>query len=376
MYEKKSKQKSTCNYFLIYAVVIGVLLALPALAQYDQTPGDQMPGSGGPETSSSNAPEIMEKPNQTPALSSLAPDKSSPQSAGTSITWMASAMDPDNDPIFYMFRLKGSATGGEWQSKTGWSTEAAWRWDTSAADSGDNQIGVWIRDGNHAGTDGFDDQGTADYQIVPISIPEAPPETGQTTASTEQNPAPDQNFNPFGGVQQASEQLTAPTETTAQAEETKPANQPPELQGFDLTPASPQEIGTVIAWTAQAADAESDALQFQLLVDGTPITGWQNEPSGSWDTSNSDVGGHTVEVKVKDGNHNPEGDNSRTASFTLTAPNEKPVITDFSPDKMSPQEAGAIITWTASASDKESDKLLYRFLLNGNPETDWTAKNQ
>ena len=52
--------------------------------------------------------------NQAPSIISLVPDKLSPQEAGSSIKWTVKAEDPENDPISYMFRLKGPAATDEW----------------------------------------------------------------------------------------------------------------------------------------------------------------------------------------------------------------------------------------------------------------------
>jgi len=37
----------------------------------------------------------------------------------------------------------------------------------------------------------------------------------------------------------------------------------------------------------------------------------------------------------------------------------------------SPQEAGVSVTWTVNATDPDGDRILYRFLLDGEPMTDW-----
>jgi hypothetical protein len=55
----------------------------------------------------------------------------------------------------------------------------------------------------------------------------------------------------------------------------------------------------------------------------------------------------------------------------------------LAPDKKSPQNAGGVIRWTASAIDADKDPILYQFWLKG-PATggawrvvqDWSAKNQ
>jgi len=58
------------------------------------------------------------------------------------------------------------------------------------------------------------------------------------------------------------------------------------------------------------------------------------------------------------------------------APNQPPAIASFGPDKSSPQEAGAVITWTAKANDSENESILYRFILNGQPVTGWQPQGQ
>lgn len=61
--------------------------------------------------------------NQPPENPTLTPDRSSPQLAGTTIKWTASATGPDGDPLYYQFRLKGPATGNLWTIMRDWSTD-------------------------------------------------------------------------------------------------------------------------------------------------------------------------------------------------------------------------------------------------------------
>jgi hypothetical protein len=56
-------------------------------------------------------------------------------------------------------------------------------------------------------------------------------------------------------------------------------------------------------------------------------------------------------------------------SESSTSSNLPPTAESLTPNPSSPQEAGAIVTWSAKASDLENDPLYYRFLLNG-PMTD------
>ena len=145
------------------------------------------------------------------------------------------------------------------------------------------------------------------------------------------------------------EQQPAQTEPLAQPQETKPANLAPVMTSLTPVPASPQEAGIVVTWEAIASDQESDGLQFLFLLDDQPVTDWQYQNQWTWATSANEIGVHSIEARVRDGAHNAEGDSSKKASFTINKPNEKPVISELSADKASPQETGSIVTWTAKA---------------------------
>ena len=263
--------------------------------------------------------------------------------------------DPDGDTILYMFRLKGPSTGGVWQPVSGWSKDNTWNWDTTAANVGNNQVAVWVRDGKHADAENFDDQATESYQITE---PQPPVQTAPTPTEP-----------PAAETGQVTQMPAAPAETA-------PVNQPPVMGSLTPSPSSPQDAGAVITWTAEASDPEGDPLQYTFLVDGQTRADWSPNPSWTWSTSAVDVGTHSIEVKVRDGQHNPDGDASRASSFTILAPNQKPSITGFGPDKASPQELGTTVTWTAQASDPDGDPVLFRFFLGGLPVTDWQPQGQ
>ena len=112
------------------------------------------------------APAPAVETNQTPVLNTLAPDRSSPQLAGTVVTWAANATDPDGDQILYRFFLNGPSTEGSWQSETEWGAADTWTWTTSAADLGENQIKVGIRDGKHAAEDSSDAEQAVYFTLI------------------------------------------------------------------------------------------------------------------------------------------------------------------------------------------------------------------
>ncbi|MCX6678345.1 MAG: hypothetical protein NTU95_10460 [Methanothrix sp.] len=103
--------------------------------------------------------------NQTPVIESLALDKSSPQEAGTSITWTASAYDPENGSLLFRFLLNGRPAAD-------WTGDNVWLWTSSEKDAGANMIEVQVRDGKHAGANACDDSAAADFRIA---MPNQPP---------------------------------------------------------------------------------------------------------------------------------------------------------------------------------------------------------
>ena len=92
------------------------------------------------------------------------------------------------------------------------------------------------------------------------------------------------------------------------------------------------------------------------------------------DDAEQDIGSHTIEVRARDNNHNPEGDSSKTAEFAIEAvPNNPPEVVDLASDLASPQIAGTAVTFTAAASDPENDTLEFMFLLDGAAQTEFTS---
>jgi hypothetical protein len=56
--------------------------------------------------------------------------------------------------------------------------------------------------------------------------------------------------------------------------------------------------------------------------------------------------------------------------------NQPPEITSLVADPASPQNVGAAITWTVEAKDPDGDQVLYRFLQDDEPKTNWQAEDR
>ena len=274
---------------------------------------------------------IQSAGNQPPVNPSLTPDKAEPQTAGTSITWTASATDPDADTLSYQFWIKGPATGGSWTIMQSWSTDNTWTWSTSSADIGDTDISVWIRDGHHEPPDKYDlEKVYYDYNI-------------------------------------------------------KAGNQPPVNPTLTPNKPEPQYAGTSITWTASATDPEGDTLYYRFWIKG-PSTGnswymkrdWSTDNTWTWHTSTADIGDTDISVWIRDGHHEPPDKYDLEKiyhGYSIEAGNQPPVNPTLTPNKPEPQYAGTSIRWTASATDPDGDTLYYRFWIKG-PSTgnSWTMK--
>jgi protocatechuate 3,4-dioxygenase beta subunit len=361
--------------------------------------------------------------NLPPVITSLASNVFSPQPIGATVQWRASAMDPEGNPVFYRYWIKGPATGGFWRIARDWSTDPTWVWSTSPADAGTSEIQVQVRDGLHSSPAGWDDDAGALFTVLRPNLPPTlislkPDKPSAQVASTpikwtavasdpDREPvfykfwltgpstgnawtvvqdwstknqwtwtstgsdggaytvyvfARDGKHNPATGYDSA---LGAPYVLTP--------NQPPKLATLTPDKKSPQSAGTTVKWTATATDANKDPILYRFWLKG-PTTGnawkvvqdWSISNQWTWTNSGSDDGSYMVYVYARDGKHSPvtSYDSALGAPYQLT-PNEPPKLTALVPDKISPQSAGTPVKWTATATDANKDPILYRFWLMG-----------
>ena len=155
-------------------------------------------------------------------------------------------------------------------------------------------------------------------------------------------------------------------------------NLPPMVVSLMPDKTSPQEAGSIIEWTATALDPEKDRVQYKFLLDSQQRRDWSYNSTWRWMTSDADIGSHTIETKVKDGNHNADSDDSKAINLIISphaSLDQPPLINELVAAPDSPQIAGATITWTTDATDPEGDKKIYKYFLNGIPKTDWSKDN-
>ncbi len=261
-----------------------------------------------------NTSFTLSRSNQAPVLQELKPDRFSPQNKDSTITWTASADDPDGDEVSYKF-LKND------EKMADWSTSNSWVWDTSLEKPGDYKISVLAKDGLHASKDSFDSSMDSTFA------------------------------------------LTLP-------------NSLPEVTDLKANRSSPKATGSIITWTAKANDPDGDGVFYKFLADGSEVEKWSSSNSWVWDTSSAKPGEHKITVQVRDGRHSSEDsfDSFKDTVFNITIAdsNLPPVLESLVPDITSPQVQGTQVIWKAKANDPEGDKILYKFQLNGRDMGRWT----
>jgi len=103
------------------------------------------------------------RPNQPPTVTSLGPDPTALRVDRGAI-WTASASDPEGDPVFYCFWLRGPSTGDDWELQQNWSAEAKWEWRPSQR--GVYRIGAYATDGRHSADEIFYSKGSWKDDLV------------------------------------------------------------------------------------------------------------------------------------------------------------------------------------------------------------------
>lgn len=260
-----------------------------------------------------NSSFMLSPVNQPPALADLISDRSSPTELGGSINWIARAVDPDNDIVYYRFLKNG-------QEAANWSASPAWSWDTSSESAGEYVISVMARDGGHASQDSFDSSMERDFVLIQ-------------------------------------------------------SNGIPEISDLQADRPGPQPQGAAVTWTASGLDPEGDAIYYRFMIDNRSAGEWSTSNSWTWNTSSAKPGMHSIISQARDGKHasSRDFDSSKEAVFEIIPSNQPPILASLQPDIDSPQAQGAAVTWTAGAADREGDQIFYKFLLNGRDMTGWST---
>ncbi len=270
----------------------------------------------GSDSSSYITPGSATSTNYSPFIEDLASTLSSPQEAGTIITWSANASDVDGDVVLYRFILND-------KPKTDWTTENKWTWVPNK--SGSYRIEVRVRDGKHAGPNGLDDRKIESYAVI--------------------------------------EPNASPTISTLLPD--RPSN---------------QYAGTSITWTAIAEDNDKDPITYRFILNDKPETDWTTENKWTWVPNKSGSYRIEVRVRDGKHAGPSGLDDRMIESFMISQPkpkdveqaNRPPIINDLT----ARQDEETSITWIVEATDLENDPIRYRFILNRKPLAEWIIDNK
>ena len=125
-----------------------------------------------------------------------------------------------------------------------------------------------------------------------------------------------------------------------QEQGTANSNRLPVLKALVPDRASPQQQGAAIFWKAEATDEEGDKILYKFLLDGQEVRKWSKTNSWSWLSQGLPAGDYQISVLAIDGKHASEDsfDSIINASFTLSRPNQAPVLQELKSDKVQPSE--------------------------------------
>ena len=234
-------------------------------------------------------------------ISSVTPNKASPQAVGTTITWSCAASGGTS--LYYQFWLQGPS--GNWEIAQAYSTSNTWSWTPTTA--GSYAVSVWVKDASSSSQ--YDKWIAANYTVSAASTP-------VTISSVTPNKA------------------------------------------------SPQAVGTTITWSCAASGGTSLYYQFWLQgPSGNWEIAQAYSTSNTWSWTPTTAGSYAVSVWVKDASSSSQYDKWIAANYTVSAASTPVTISSVTPNKASPQAAGTTITWSCAASGGTS--LYYQFWLQG-----------
>lgn len=270
-----------------------------------------------------NANAAVQPPSLPCASPTLSADPVSPQAVGTAIEWTAAADACDEPEYQFQAKAPGSTS---WNVLQDWSSDATATWDTTGLKAGTWGVRVNARRSGLTATD-------------------------VKTATTFDL----QTGGGGGGGGACTDAALSPD------------------------PASPQDVGTTVTWTASSSGCGSPQYKFFAKAPGSTsfsaFRDWSSTATADWDTAGKKAGTWTIQVKVRRAGTTTV-DDSATATYELQSGGGGGgggACTDagLAADPASPQLIGAVVTWTASSSGCSSPE--YKFLAKPPGSTSFSA---
>jgi M6 family metalloprotease-like protein len=345
---------------------------------------------------------------QPPQVTSLAASPALPQTAGTPITWTATASG-GIAPLQYKFYLYSPSAG--WTIAQDYGTANTWTW--TPAQAGQYAVQVWVR--NAGSTAGYDAWKGSDYFNITAaaalgvtsltsspSLPQAAGTPITWTATAGGGIAPLQYkfwlYSAASGWTMTRDFSTANTWTWTPAQPDQYAIQVwvrnagstanyDAWKGsgyFNITgtalgvtsltssPGLPQAAGTPITWTALAAGGIAP-LQYKFYL-YSASAGWtiarDFSTANTWTWTPAQAGQYAIQVWVRSAGSTANYDAWKGSGYFDISGGAALSVTSLASSPGVPQAAGTPVTWTATASGGIGP-LQYKFYLYS-PSSGWT----
>ena len=257
--------------------------------------------------------------NNPPVLIDLIYKKNLQSIYNTSFKWTAVAEDQENDQLFYRFLVDLNAA-------TPWTTSSSFITNTPIS-----EMTVWVRDGKHMGDKDFDSSiSIAKVNESTLLVEEdnsLPSNTELTpypsyinfTEEIEYMPIEGESAYAWSKFSQSSSQQAQNlsihsglviAQVLKEPKDSPARNLPPEIITLNPDLTSPQEVGAVVIWKANAIDPENDPIYYEFLLNGPGTRGtwkvvqdWSTNNIWTWNVKDDDVGSSDVSVLIRDAKH-------------------------------------------------------------------------
>jgi WD40 repeat protein len=127
------------------------------------------------------------------------------------------------------------------------------------------------------------------------------------------------------------------------------ANLPPTIINLVAEPESPQDVGSVITWTADASDPDGDKIQYRYLLNDESLTDWTTENMWTWTPKNAGL--YQIEVRVRDEKHAaPNGLDDRMSERFEITPTRPQLNLETQPELISVQGYSSSVAFSPDGS--------------------------
>lgn len=317
------------------------------------------------------------------AVTSLTANRSTPQPAGTGITFTAT-VSGGVAPQQYKWWVYDGAT---WFVTRNWSTDSTWTWTPTTANSA-YRIGVWARNGNSS---------TDAYANAQSNVSIAFPISGASSSSGSSGSGSGTSGSGSGTSGSGSGTSGSGSGTSGSSTSTAPLT----LTSLTADRPAPQPAGSAITFTAIATGAGSPYQYKWFIYNGSSwvvTQTWTSSNQWTWRPNSADSGAR-VAVWVRKASSTADAYDNANSNVSIPYPISAPAtsapappppptttttstplrLTRISSSRSAPSPVGAGVQFTASVSGGVGPQQYKWFLYDGSSwllMSNWTTSNQ